>query len=173
MKFLYILAFGIFSLAVFHNCQQQTETKETVKKDSIQTEKKQEISKPTLNYAKYTDSTIYPNGGSELSVLMREMYDDSEMIKKAVLEGKLPPDFREKFRYLHAATPTDKDTKTEAYPDMAKAFEDNLNRLYEEKDEKKRIKQFDIVIQNCVACHQSHCPGPIKKIKKLNIKETN
>jgi len=169
MKFFYILALGIFSVAVFHNCQQQTKTQETALKDSVQTEKKEE-SKPKLNYAKYTDSTIYPNGGSELAVLMREMYDDSETIKKAVMEGKLPPDFREKFLYLHKATPTDKDTKTEAYPDMAKAFEDNLNRLYDEKDEKKRIKQFDIVIQNCVACHQSHCPGPIKKIKKLNIK---
>lgn len=166
MKLLHTFVFSLFVLACFHNCQQQTQNQEANQKDSTQ---KLPVAKPQLNYAKYTDSTIYPNGGSELAVLMREMYDDSETIKQAILSGKFPPDFREKFRYLHSATPTDKDTKTEAYPDMAKVFEENLNQLYQEKDEKKRIKRFNIVIQNCITCHQSHCPGPIKKIKKLNI----
>ncbi|MFN3315207.1 MAG: hypothetical protein ACK40K_00185 [Raineya sp.] len=159
----FFLAFLIFLGAVFYNCSKQENSKAELKKDSLV--------KPKLNYAKYTDSTIYPNGGSELAILMREMYDDADLIKKAVLQKELPPDFRQKFAYLHWASPTDKDTKTEAYPDMAKAFMNNIEALYAEKDTEKRIKKFDIVIQNCITCHQSHCPGPIKKIKKLQTSQ--
>ena len=159
----FLIAALIFLGAVFHNCTQQQNSQTELKKDSLV--------KPTLNYAKYTDSTTYPNGGSELAVLMREMYDDTDLIKKAVINKELPPDFRQKFAYLHWANPTDTDTKTEVYPDMAKAFMDNLEALYAEKDTEKRIKKFDIVIQNCITCHQSHCPGPIKKIKKLQTSQ--
>lgn len=155
----FFVAALLFLGAVFHNCSHQQNSQTEQAKDSL--------IKPTLNYAKYTDSTIYPNGGSELAVLMREMYDDADLIKKAVLNREFPPDFRQKFAYLHWASPTDSQTKTEAYPDMAKAFMDNLEALYAEKNPEKRIKKFDIVIQNCITCHQSHCPGPIKKIKKL------
>ncbi|GAB4135251.1 MAG: hypothetical protein OHK0045_01640 [Raineya sp.] len=159
----YFFATILFLGAVFYNCTQKQNSQTELKNDSLL--------KPTLNYAKYTDSTIYPNGGSELAVLMREMYDDADLIKKAVLNKELPPDFRKKFAYLHWASPTDADTKTEAYPDMAKAFMDNLEALYNEKDTEKRIKKFDIVVQNCITCHQSHCPGPIKKIKKLRTSQ--
>lgn len=162
-RFYFLIAAFIFLGAVFHNCSQRQNSDTELKKDSL--------IKPTLNYAKYTDSTIYPNGGSELAVLMREMYDDADLIKKAVINKELPPDFRQKFAYLHSANPTDTDTKTEVYPDMAKAFMDNLEALYAEKDAEKRIKKFDIVIQNCITCHQSHCPGPIKKIKKLQTSQ--
>ena len=159
----FFVAALLFLGAVFHNCTQQQNLQGETKKDSLV--------KPVLNYAKYTNPDIYPNGGSELAVLMREMYDDTDLIKKAILNKELPLDFRQKFTYLHWATPTDSTTKTDAYPDMAKAFIDNLEALYAEKDAEKRIKKFDIVIQNCVSCHQGHCPGPIKKIKKLRITE--
>jgi len=159
----FLMATLLFLGAIFYNCSQQQNSQAQLKNDSLV--------KPTLDYAKYTDSTTYPNGGSELAVLMREMYDDTYLIKKAVLNKELPPDFRYKFAYLHRATPTDQDTKTEAYPDMAKAFMDNLEALHAEKDTEKRIKKFDIVIQNCVTCHQGHCPGPIKKIKKLQTSQ--
>lgn len=159
----FFVAALLFLGAVFHNCSQQQNPQKEAKKDSLV--------KPTLNYAKYTDPSTYPNGGSELAVLMREMYDDADLIKKSILNKELPPDFRQKFAYLHWASPTDSTTKTEAYPDMAKAFMDNLEALYTEKDAGKRIKKFDIVIQNCVSCHQSHCPGPIKKIKKLHTSQ--
>jgi len=54
---------------------------------------------------------------------------------------------------------------------MATAFMNNLEAFYAEKDAEKQIKKFDIVVQNCITCHQSHCLGPIKKIKKLKISE--
>jgi hypothetical protein len=159
----FIVAAILFLGTIFHNCTQQQNAKSELQGDSLV--------KPKLNYAKYTNPDIYPNGGSELAVLMREMYDDADLIKNSILKKELPPDCRKKFAYLHWATPTDSTTKTEAYPDMATAFMNNLEAFYAEKNAEKRIKKFDIVIQNCITCHQSHCPGPIKKIKKLKIAE--
>ena len=159
----FIVAALLFLGAVFHNCSHQQNAKSESQRDSLV--------KPTLNYAKYTNPDIYPNGSSELAVLMREMYDDADLIKKSILKKEFPPDFRQKFAYLHWATPTDSTTKTDAYPDVATAFMNNLEAFYAEKDAEKRIKKFDIVVQNCITCHQSHCLGPIKKIKKLKISE--
>ncbi|MCS6796388.1 MAG: hypothetical protein NZ516_10555 [Raineya sp.] len=156
----------------FQNCQKQQETEKSQSNTSTNSTQNLAITpKPKLNYAKYTDSTLYPNGGSELAILMREMYDDMDSVKKLVLRGELPMDLREKFAYLHSATPTDSDTKHENYPDMAKAFMDNLNRFYEEKDKEKRLKLYKVVVQSCISCHQTHCTGVVKKIKKLEIQE--
>ncbi len=174
MQRFFSVIFATFTLlGLFQSCSQSRETAQ----DSKQATENKAIqnssiaTKPQLNYAKYTDSTLYPNGGSELAVLMREMYDDMDSIKKLVLQGELPTDLREKFAYLHNATPTDNNTKHENYPDMAKAFMDNLNRFYEEKDKEKRIKLYTIVVQTCISCHQTHCTGVVKKIKKLEIQD--
>ncbi|MDX1902694.1 MAG: hypothetical protein SFU27_00940 [Thermonemataceae bacterium] len=139
--------------AIFHNCTKQTRPKNA----------------PQLNYAKYADKNIYPNGSSELAVLMREMYDDTKTIQESIVLGNFPKDFREKFNYIHIAQATEESKKTEAYPMMAKAFMTNLDILYESKDLNERTKQFNIVVESCISCHRMHCPGPIKKIQKLQI----
>ncbi|PKQ70064.1 hypothetical protein [Raineya orbicola] len=169
-----IFLFGlVFIWGAFLMCcqKQQENTQKVTQTENKATQNLSITPKPKLNYAKYTDSTLYPNGGSELAVLMREMYDDMDSIKKLVLKGELPTDLKEKFAYLHNATPTDNDTKQENYPDMAKAFMDNLNRFYEEKDKKKRIQLYKVVVQTCISCHQTHCTGVVKKIKKLEIQD--
>lgn len=125
--------------------------------------------KPQLNYTKYTDSTLYPNGGSELAILMREMYDDMDSLKKLILQGKPPVDIRTKFAYLHNATPTDSSTKKANYPDMAQVFMENLDKFYQEKDKRKRIQLYKVVVHTCISCHQTHCTDVVKKIKKLQI----
>ncbi len=174
MKRFFSLIFTFFALlGLFQFCSKPKETSQN-SNENRENQATQNLSitpKPKLNYAKYTDSTLYPNGGSELAVLMREMYDDMDSIKKLVLKGELPTDLREKFTYLHNATPTDSDTKHENYPDMAKAFVDNLNRFYEEKDKEKRIQLYKVVVQTCISCHQTHCTGVVKKIKKLQIQD--
>jgi hypothetical protein len=112
----------------------------------------------------------YPADSSELSKLMRGMWNDSDLMKKAILEGKMPDDFREKFVAIHTAAPTDADTKKENYDEMAKSFLASMDRIYAVQGDKEELSRaFNLMVNQCVACHQTHCPGPIVKIKKLSI----
>jgi hypothetical protein len=156
----------IFSLVLCWNCASDTKNEKT------------EISqKQIVSTTLPKDSTKYPNDDSELALLMREMYTDSDSIKQAVLANKEIPDFRKKFKILHSAKPTDAETKHEGFDAMGASFLENMDKVYtisgsqESSKRSERIKAFNIMVQNCVGCHQSHCPGPIKKIKKLTISQ--
>ena len=156
---IFFLATLIFVSSILVNCKEQQESKTDEEKDKQATT----VSlKPTQ-----VDKTKYPNEDSELAWLMRQMYEDGEKIKLAVLNKELPEDFREKFKNIHTATPTDASVKTEVFSTSAKAFEQTLDKFYTEKE--NRIENFNLVVNACVACHQNYCPGPIKKIKKLTI----
>jgi hypothetical protein len=113
------------------------------------------------------DKTKYPNEDSELAWLMRQMYDDSEKIRTAILNNSLPNDFRKKFKSIHTATPTDMSVKGEVFDHSAKAFLQTLDKFYTNKE--NQVENFNLVVNACVSCHQNYCPGPIKRIKKLSI----
>lgn len=156
-KTVLIVAILFFSSVFFYQCTQNTES-QTENVDS----QKASI-KPTE-----VDTTKYPNDDSELAWLMRSMYEDGEKIKLAVQNKQLPEDFREKFKNIHTATPTDAAVKGEVFDTSATVFLQTLDKFYTEKE--NQVENFNIVVNACVACHQNYCPGPIKKIKKLAIK---
>ncbi|TAD95492.1 MAG: hypothetical protein EAZ97_15400 [Bacteroidetes bacterium] len=112
----------------------------------------------------------YPNKDSELALLMREMYTDTETLKKAIENKTLPPDFREKFKKIHSAIPTDPKVKTESFAQLSNNFLNNLDQLYTSSN---RVEGLETLIGSCIACHQNFCPGPIKRIKKLSTKTAN
>ncbi|TAH17290.1 MAG: hypothetical protein EAZ08_14040 [Cytophagales bacterium] len=155
-KTLFILSITIFSSILFYNCGQSPK------------EQKSELAvQPSLKPSQ-KDSSRYPNDDSELAWLMRDMYQDGEKIKMAIQSKQLPEDFREKFKNIHTATPTDAAVKGEVFDTSAKVFLQTLDKFYAEKE--NQIENFNLVVNACVACHQNYCPGPIKKIKKLAIK---
>lgn len=105
---------------------------------------------------------------SELALLMRAMYNDSEIIRQAILEKRLPEDFREKFKAIHTATPTDANVRDENFKPFSNSFLLALDKVYQDDD--NRVENFNTVVSTCIACHQKYCPGPIRKIQKLYIK---
>ena len=111
-------------------------------------------------------TTNYPNKDSELALLMREMYSDTELIRKAVQEKKMPTDFKEKFEKIHSAIPTDSTVREGDFKLFAQNFLVSLDNVYEQENQ---IQNYNLLINNCIACHQSVCPGPIKRIKKLKL----
>ncbi len=115
------------------------------------------------------DLTRYPNEDSELALLMRGMYEDTEKIQKALKEKRLPEDFREKFKKMHSAKPTKPEVKDAAFEGMGNHFLDKVNAVYEAKTQESQVEAFNLMVNACVSCHQVVCPGPIKKIKKLTI----
>lgn len=123
----------------------------------------------TQNEDMKKDLTRYPNEDSELALLMRGMYEDTEKIQKALKEKRLPEDFREKFKKLHTAQATKPEVKDAAFEGMGNHFLDKMNAVYEAKTQESQIQAFNLMLNACVSCHQVVCPGPIKRIKKLTI----
>lgn len=152
------LSLIVFLGSILVNCKEQK---------ASETADKQTTAKTVSLKPEHRDTTKYPNDDSELAWLMRQMYEDGEKIKLAVQQKQLPEDFREKFKNIHTATPTDASVKTEVFTTSAKAFEQTLDKFYTEKG--NQVENFNLMVNACVACHQNYCPGPIKKIKKLTI----
>jgi hypothetical protein len=114
-------------------------------------------------------SSDAPNKDSELALLMRQLYLEADSIKQLIITetGTISDDFIRELETVHTAKPTDPDVKTAEFEafnqsliNQAKAIQDNPEN---------QVEGFNILVNRCIDCHQSYCPGPIKRIKKLRI----
>ncbi len=115
---------------------------------------------------------VNPNGDSELALLMRKMYLDADKIKAAIIndEGNITDEFVEHLEKVHAAIPTDPTVKTPEFYAFNKLLIATAKAT--QKDGNDKIAGFNDLVARCIDCHQSFCPGPIKRIKKLKIETT-
>lgn len=111
---------------------------------------------------------LHPNKDSELTLLMRDMYDYYDSLKVHVENGNLPDNIRD-FAEIHQAVSTEP-SKAESplYKAMSTVYLDSAKRFNTSKNNTKEL--FNIMIDNCMNCHQQMCPGPMVKIKKLYVK---
>ncbi len=107
---------------------------------------------------------------SELALLMRQLHEDSKLMK-AIIESNddLSGHFPEYVKGLKTAEPTDQKVVGENFNAMSDNYVYNLEQLFS-ADKNNQKEQFNLVVQSCIKCHRSFCPGPIKTIKKLKIK---
>lgn len=112
------------------------------------------------------ETEIYPNQDSELALLMRAMDSDSQKLKNAILNKQSLEDFREKFAKIHTAIPTDANTKSKAFEAMSNSFLASLDKVYTQEN---KVETFNLMVNNCLNCHKTTCPGPTVRIKKLLI----
>ena len=112
----------------------------------------------------------HPNKDSELALLMRKMYNDADSIKQLIVndEGNISKEYIDALERIHTATPTDADVKTPEFKAYTELMVNEANVLFSSETNKK--EGFNNLVNKCVECHQSFCPGPIKKINKLKIK---
>lgn len=111
---------------------------------------------------------LYPNESSELAWVMREISAKTELVKSQVENGEEVDNIIDVFKQVHDAEATKPEVKTEAFANMASSFVDSFDRLLESQ-EGDRIKAYNMMIQNCVVCHTTYCPGPLVRIEKLKI----
>lgn len=142
--------FGIFSLLFIACNNNSTE-------EQCETTKEVEV------------SPINPNGDSELALLMRKMYNDADSIKQLITnnEGNITQEYIAELERIHTATPTDAEVKTPEFEAYTKLMIEEANALF--SNETNKAEGFNNLVNRCVDCHQSFCPGPIKKINKLII----
>jgi hypothetical protein len=108
------------------------------------------------------------SNGSELTLLMREMFDDGMKIKEAILEGE-NPQIMNKAKALMSAHSTDPEVAiSEEFEIFAQSYLAAVEAL-EEVNNENRTTQYEIMVTSCMNCHRSLCPGPMVKIKKLYL----
>ena len=119
-----------------------------------------------------TKTTIFnPNGDSELALLMREMYDDGLLTKQQLIEGKKPT-IRVEYHQLHTAEATEPEkVASPLYSTFATSYEAAVQSLLE-SNEARPVESYQHMIQACIQCHQEVCPGPVRKIKKLYLSDS-
>ncbi len=115
-----------------------------------------------------TNQTIlHPNNDSELTLLMREMYDYYDKLKVDIEKGDLPEKIRE-FKEIHKAVATEPSKSESAlYKAMSSVYLESAERL--NSSGKNMPEVFNHMVDNCMNCHRQMCPGPMVKIKKLYI----
>ena len=124
--------------------------------------KKKEI----LESENQVQKSINPNGDSELALLMRDMYDEAENIKKQIANGEVVTVSLDHQKILTAHATEPEKAASEEYKAFANMYLNSLKSL-EEANETQLASRYDNLVANCMACHKTLCPGPVVKIKKL------
>lgn len=106
---------------------------------------------------------------SEMANLMNKMFEENANLKKQIEKGEKLGNFNSDFLKIHTATLTDPSDRNNTFNAFATAFIQNQKDVYS-VNETHTKKQFNRMVQNCIACHETNCTGPIPRIKKLFIK---
>lgn len=110
-----------------------------------------------------------PNEDSELTLLMRKIYDEADSIKATIKvgTGTITQEFIDELELVHGATPS----KPQLSNPTFSAFNELM--ILEAKSlqsDSLNIKEgFNKLVNRCIECHKTFCPGPIPRIKKLKI----
>ena len=111
---------------------------------------------------------LNPNGDSELALLMRDMFEESDSLKQLVVDGKQLSGLK-KYQDIHSAIPTDPTVQGPVFEAFAEAYISSIKEL--ETADSSSVYRFNNMVDQCMNCHTEFCPGPKKRIKKLYIEE--
>ncbi len=98
------------------------------------------------------------------------MFDEGMTTKDEILAGN-PVKFNLAYEKIHSAKPTESG-KNESieYVLFAKAYEASVERL-RNADDATRPHAYQTMVETCINCHKSVCPGPIVRIKKMYMSD--
>lgn len=111
-----------------------------------------------------------PNGDTEISLLMRAMYEEALTARRNIEQGK---DFEFKLEYKNLLTAkgvmTDK-LESPLYKAYAESYIAIAERLKNDLSE-DRIEDYKLLVDGCRKCHDVMCQGPLVLVNKLVLKE--
>ena len=144
----------LFSLFLWASCNTSDATKTEADSESSQKEK----FVPDMYEA------------SEMTMLMRSIYDENEIIKKEIIAGNTPEEFPKDFLTIFTAKLTDDKPYNDTFIAYSKVYIDNVRAIYDTTSVVPLEKRYNNAINSCISCHTTECVGPIPRIKKLLIK---
>ena len=106
---------------------------------------------------------------SEMSLLMKALYDHNLKLKNEVLQGQIVTPFQDQFLDIHSAQLSDFKTRTDRFKSFSNVFINAQKEVYNSSSSISLKDRFNNAINACIACHSIECTGPIPKIKKLLI----
>lgn len=108
---------------------------------------------------------------SEMRLLMRNMWDETTEMKKQIQANQPIKDIRPMFKAIHTAIPSEHQKLKEDFPAMSTAFLQTLDQLYagDKENSIELAGTFNLMVNQCLSCHQAYCPGPMSRIGKLKI----
>lgn len=106
---------------------------------------------------------------SEMTLLMRSMYEVNEEIKKTIVAGNTPDKFPKDFLNIFKAKLTDNKPYNDTFIAYSKVYIDNVRAIYDTTSTIPIEKRYNNAINSCISCHTTECVGPIPRIKKLLI----
>jgi TusA-related sulfurtransferase len=146
---LHIISFLIFALMVFQSCEEAPKSNAG---------KSEEIKKKSLN----------PNGDSELALLMRDMFAEAKQIKKQIQNGEEVTVKVDHERILSAHATQPAKAASAEYKTWGAAYLAGVESLKNATPETAEAA-YTSLVNSCMNCHQALCPGPVVKIKKLQM----
>jgi flagellar biosynthesis regulator FlaF len=118
------------------------------------------------DYKEIAQKSVYAQQDSELALLMRDIHTQAKVLKSSIIKKEELPNFMDSISFIVDAIPTKENVQGPEFKAMALYYLQNNENLYENPDS----ENYNEMIESCIVCHQSFCPGPIKTIKKLTIK---
>jgi len=95
------------------------------------------------------------------------MYNYYDTLKADIIKGELSEEVKT-FQDIHTAVATTPEKiSNELYQGLASIYVNSAKRLNRPNVNKRDA--FNLMIDNCMSCHQQMCPGPMVRIKKLYI----
>ena len=119
------------------------------------------------NESNMDESVLYVP--SEMSLHMRDMYNVNEEIKSIILSGELPEEFPIGFLKFQEAKLSDFKQRSESFEAYASLFIEKQKFIFDSISEIPLEQRYNDAISLCISGHNSECPGPIPRIKKLLI----
>ena len=117
-----------------------------------------------------TTSPLNPNGDSGLALMMREMFDEGMRMKGQIQKGEQPEVFKQ-FEEIHSVSATEPEKQASPeFKAFARAYHQSLESLKSATAEDAK-PLYNNMVDACMTCHRSMCPGPMVKIKKLYIRD--
>jgi hypothetical protein len=104
---------------------------------------------------------------SEMAALMEQMYVENKQLKERIIKRDTLGSFPVYFLNIERAKLTKGKNRDVFFTKQADTFIAKQMEIYTAKD---TIKAFNAMVDQCIACHEVKCGGPIARIKKLYIK---
>ncbi len=106
---------------------------------------------------------------SEMTLLMRSMYDANETFKKDILAGNTPESFPKDFLKIFTAKLTGDKPYNDTFKAFSKVYIDNERTIFDTTSKIPIKTRYNNAINTCISCHTTECVGPIPRIEKLLI----
>jgi hypothetical protein len=106
-----------------------------------------------------------PNNTSEMALLMRDMFTQLEVIKGKIEKGENLSFEQLDFATIHKQKATDESFLKDGLVPMSKGYSLVVANFNREPTKEK----YKSIVNTCISCHQSLCPGPLERINNLIV----